>query len=105
MTNLTREEFELYEDNKRVEIDYFSRIADGRLVDVPDGAASRHRPRAGRAAHAPHLGGLPRPDQPLPETRNQAMRQLQVFLQNAIGGGDRGVIALNDGRSFRSGRA
>src|SRR5687768_2383715 len=35
LTNLTRDDFELYEDGKRVDIAYFSRIADGRIADMP----------------------------------------------------------------------
>ncbi|HEX8409334.1 MAG TPA: VWA domain-containing protein [Thermoanaerobaculia bacterium] len=102
--NLTRDDFELYEDNKRVEIAYFSRIADGRLTDVPP----LQQPSTIATGVAPAA-----PRMPLtwvifidhtnlsPQRRNQAMRQLQVFLQRAIVGGDRGVIALNDGRSFK----
>jgi VWFA-related protein len=102
--DLTRDDFELYEDGKRVDIAYFSRIVDGRLMDMPPMESTTTA--AGTPAPA-----LPRT--PLtwvvfidhtylpPARRNQAMRQLQTFLQRAITAGDRGVIALNDGRSFK----
>src|SRR5687768_3898296 len=35
LKNLTREDFELYEDGKRVDIAYFSRTAGGRIADMP----------------------------------------------------------------------
>jgi VWFA-related protein len=93
LTDLTREQFALYEDGKRVEIDYFSRIVDGRIVNMPDAAEAPRTP----LTWVVYIDQTSIP----PKLRNQAMRQLQAFLQNAISGGDRGVIALNDGRSFR----
>ena len=107
--NLTREQFELYEDGKRVDITYFSRIENGRLADLPP-AAPQPATTAEATAPAPATAA---PKTPLtwvvfidqtslpPQRRNQAMRQLQLFLGKALAGGDRGVLALNDGRSFR----
>lgn len=102
ITNLTRQDFELYEDGKRLEIPYFSRIVDGRIADLPPAPPGQ-------------AGALPPPPTrtPLtwiiyidqtnlpPQRRNLAMRQLQTFLASAIEGGQRGVIAQNDGRSFK----
>jgi len=102
MMNLTRDDFELYEDNKRVEIAYFSRIADGRLTDVPPLQQPSTVAVASAAQRMPLTWVIFIDHTNLaPQRRNQAMRQLQVFLQRAIVGGDRGVIALNDGRSFK----
>ena len=107
ITGLKREDFELYENGRRVEIAYFSRIADGRIAELPAPA-----PHDGEAA--PELTPTPRtPRTPLtwlvyidqtnlaPQRRNQAMRQLQAFLPKAVTAGDRGAIAVNDGRSFK----
>ena len=71
LTDLTREQFEIYEDGKRIDVDYFSRIVGGRIADLPapapapatpDAIASRLRPR--RLRDAADVGGLHRPDQP-----------------------------------------
>lgn len=101
MTNLTREDFELYENGKRLEIPYFSRIVDGRIADLPadtdqQGAFPAPAPRT-------PLTWIIYIDQTnlRPQRRNVAMRQLQTFLASAIEGGHRGVIAHNDGRSFK----
>ena len=107
LTDLTREQFELYEDGKRVDVAYFSRIVGGRIADLPAAAPAAPdaiaQPAPPAAAPKTPLTWVVYIDQTNfpPQRRNQAMRQLQLFLQNAIAGGDRGVIALNDGRSFR----
>jgi VWFA-related protein len=103
LTNLTREHFELYENGKRVEIDYFSRITRGLIDDPPlPGEESAEAAVAAQQRRTP-LTWIIFVDQTnlTPQARNHAMRQLQVFARNAISRGDRGVIALNDGRSFR----
>lgn len=102
--DLTRESFELYEDGRRVEIAYFSRIADGRIADLPsvpdaDGETGASLPAASRTPLT-WVVYIDQTNLP-PQRRNQAMRQLQTFLTTAIEGGDRGVIAQNDGRSFK----
>jgi len=107
LTNLTRDDFELYEDGKRVEVPYFTRIVEGRIADVPAAAADPAQP-AGAAATAPATPRTPLTwivyiDQTNfpPQRRNQAMRQLQTFLATAVTAGDRGVVAHNDGRVFK----
>ena len=109
LTNLTRENFELFEDGRRVDIAYFSRIVDGSITDMPAPSVVT----AGPAETAVAPAAQRQPRIPLtwvvfidhtnlpPQQRNLAMRQLQVFLQRALSRGDRGVIALNDGRSFK----
>jgi VWFA-related protein len=99
ITGLTREDFELYENGRRVDIDYFSRIAGGRIADMPAPDGELEEALQQRAAltwviFIDHTNMTP-------QIRIQAMRQLQMFLQGAITRGDRGLIALNDGRSFR----
>ena len=106
LTDLKREDFELYENGKRVEIAYFSRIVGGRIADLPapppaaEGATADTAPAV--APRTP-LSWIVYIDQAsiAPQRRNQAMRQLQIFLQSAVTGGDRALLALNDGRSFR----
>ena len=106
ITNLTRENFELYEDGKRVEIPYFTRIVEGRIADVPAAAPDPSQPAtAGAAPQTPRtpLTWILYIDQTNfpPQRRNEAMRQLRTFLATAVGTGDRGVIAHNDGRVFK----
>lgn len=102
ITNLTREDFELYEDGKRLEIPYFSRIVDGRIADVQPGSPGQAGALPPPAMRTP-LTWIIYIDQTNlpPQRRNLAMRQLQTFLASAIEGGQRGVIAQNDGRSFK----
>ena len=98
LTTLTRDDFELYEDGKRVDIDYFSRTVGGR-IDDPDA------PLSAAPAEAPRIPvtWIVYVDQTnmAPQTRNHAMRQLKSFLEGALARGDRGTLAQNDGRSFR----
>lgn len=103
LTELAREDFELYENGRRVDILYFSRIAGGRLADFPGPSGEE----AG-ADGFPQQERIPRTwvifidhTNMTPPIRNHAMRQLQLFLHRAIARGDRGMVALNDGRSFR----
>lgn len=95
ITNLTRDQFQLYEDGKPVEITYFSRVVDGRVAEVAEENA-----RAPRRIPLTWVVFIDHTNVP-PQTRNLVMRQLQLFLRRAVSRGDRGVIALNDGRSFR----
>lgn len=103
MTNLKREDFELYEDGRRLEITYFSRIVDGRIADLPPMPDAQEPGAPAAAAPRTPLTWVIYIDQTNlpPQRRNQAMRQLQTFLASAIEGGDRGVIAHNDGRVFK----
>lgn len=101
ITNLTREHFELYEDGKRVDVPYFTRVVEGRIADLP--AADPAQPAAPSATPRTPLTWIVYIDQTNfpPQRRNQAMRQLQTFLAASVTGGDRGVIAHNDGRVFK----
>jgi VWFA-related protein len=103
LTGLNRDDFELYEDGKRVDIAYFSRIVDGRLADLPLPAVQQGESMAPPPATRTPLTWIVYIDQTnlTPQRRNQAMRQLQAFLGKSIIGGDRGVIAVADGRSFK----
>ncbi|HVS32854.1 MAG TPA: VWA domain-containing protein, partial [Thermoanaerobaculia bacterium] len=109
LTNLTRGDFELYEAGKRVDIAYFSRTAGGRVADVPlpgvqtAPAGTEVVAIAPQAAPRIPLTWIIFIDQTnlMPQSRNRSMRALQSFVQNAISRGDRGVIALNNGRSFK----
>ncbi len=99
LTTLGRDDFELYENGRRIDIGYFSRTVGGRLADVPSpppDAAPAEPPRIPVTwiVYVDHTNMAP-------QMRNQAMRQLQTFLERALARGDRGTIALNDGRSFR----
>jgi VWFA-related protein len=102
LTHLTREDFELYENGQRVDIDYFSRITGGRIDDPPlsDDEAASLPPVAQQRTPLTWVIFIDHTNL-TPQARNHAMRQLKVFAERAITRGDRGVIALNDGRSFR----
>jgi VWFA-related protein len=99
ITDLTREDFELYENGKRVAIAYFSRIVGGSIEDVPEPAVEVVATQPPRAA----VTWVIFVDQTnmVPKTRNEAMNQLQAFFRRAVTAGDRGAVALNDGSSFR----
>lgn len=101
ITNLTREDFELYENGKRLEIPYFSRIVDGRIADLPADASQQGAfPATAPRTPLTWIIYIDQTNLP-PQRRNVAMRQLQKFLASAMEAGHRGVIAHNNGRSFK----
>lgn len=101
LMELRREDFELYENGKRVEIAYFSHVADGLIQDLT-AEELQAAGLTGTALRIP-MTWVVYIDQTniLPQRRNQAMRQLRTFLGSAIAAGDRGVIVVYDGRSFQ----
>lgn len=102
LTNLTRENFELYEDGKRVEIAYFSIVANGRLATA--GTFSMDAPEAapGEAARSP-LTWAVFVDQSniMPSQRNATLRQLRSFMERSVQDEDRGMLATYDGNGFK----
>lgn len=95
LTNLTRDDFEMVEKGKPVEVSYFSRISEGRLQDE-SGAVDDQAPRS-PVIWAVYL------DQTniKPARRNQALRQLRAFLDGVMRNGDRAIVASYDGLVFR----
>ncbi len=102
LTELTRENFELYEDGTRVEIAYFSRIVEGRLVE--DGAGKEtgaaRAPAEDRRAELTWAIFLDQTNM-RPARRNEALRKVRAFLHGAMREGDRAIVATFDGLTFR----
>jgi VWFA-related protein len=107
--DLEVEDFELYVGGRRVDVSYFSRIAEGRL---DEGLSAEERTDAvAEEGTAPGVDLSPRApvtwalfiDQTnmAPGRRNEALAQLRTFLVRAMEEGDRGMIALYDGQAFR----
>lgn len=100
LTNLTRQDFELYEDGKRVDIAYFSRIVGRRVADMPPTAGENDTIQQQPRVPVTWVVFIDHSNLS-PQARNIAMRHLQVFFERNLTDGDRGLIAINDGRSFR----
>lgn len=96
LTGLTRDDFELLEAGKPMNITYFSRIEEGRLDTEEVGAAADASPRS------PIIWAV-YVDQTNIKAgrRNQALRELRTFLTNVMGEGDRAIVATYDGHAFR----
>lgn len=105
VSTLKHEDFELFEDGERVDVTYFSRIADGRMAGDPaspeeDGMnAGADRADAARTP----VTWVVYVDQTNVQAirRNQALQQLRMFLERAATPGDRGIVAVMDGLAFR----
>ena len=98
--NLTREDFELFENGKKVDITYFSRTAGGRLEVAP---GTEGAPEAEAPVRAPVTWAVFFDQTNVgPERRNQALRQIESFFeQTMLDGHDHGLIASLDGLTFR----
>jgi VWFA-related protein len=101
--DLKREDFQLFEDGKPIEIKYFSRISDGEMQLDPE-------PGQTAAAIPDEVKGVRTPttwvvfiDQTnmRPQRRNLALRQLQSFFETALEPGDKAMVASIDGQAFR----
>lgn len=95
---LQREDFELLEDGKPVDIAYFSRISEGRLDhDELKSDAAPQQPARQPVTWAIYL------DQSNLKfgRRNQALRELRTFLEGVMQTGDRAIVATFDGQVFR----
>lgn len=102
LTGLTRDDFELLENGKRVDVSHFARISEGRLEhDGPAGAAAGAA-EAEQAAHNPVIWAV-YVDQTNIKfgKRNQALRELRRFLDQTMREGDRAIVATYDGQVFR----
>jgi VWFA-related protein len=108
LTDLTRDDFELFEDGRRVEIAYFSRFAEAPppAATPAEVAEADHDDDAG--ARAPTIGRAPLTWAILldhanlrPGPRNEALRHLDELLEGAMKEGDRGIVATFDGQTFR----
>lgn len=99
ITNLTRADFELFEDGKPVEIEYFSRIVDGHSAEEAATATAG----AGVAAARAPVSWIVYVDQSnLPISRRSiALSQLQTFFEKTFPAGDQAMFAFNDGMSMR----
>jgi VWFA-related protein len=95
MDGLTREDFELYEDGNRVDVEYFSKSSAGEFVD-----AAVSEPREVRSAVTWALFV----DQTNVKfgRRNQALRELRTFLERGMAAGDRAILTTYDGFTFRA---
>lgn len=100
--DLKRENFELLEDGKPVEIRYFSRIADGRLADEPVTATADAATPAAQAARS-RVTWVFFLDQTSmqPSRRNMTLKQLRAFVDRAMQQGDLVMVANNDGAALR----
>lgn len=105
LTSLGREDFELFEDGKPVEIRYFSRVVDGQLTDAPvpgERTDLVSQPPESAVARIPLTWVVFLDQTTIPvRHRNNTMKQLRAFLERAIREGDRGIVAWNDGMAFR----
>jgi VWFA-related protein len=104
LLNLTRENFQLLEDGRPVEIRYFSRIADGRLSDEPALAAGETTQTAAApaGAHSPVTWVFFMDQTSMqPSRRNMTLKQLRAFVDRAMLPGDKVMVANNDGASLR----
>jgi VWFA-related protein len=95
ITTLNREDFELTENGKPVEIAYFSRIVDGRSNDQPENAGTQVPRTPVTWVVYVDQTNLP------PARRNLAIRQLRSFFGSTMPEGDRAMLAVNDGMSMR----
>lgn len=103
LTGLKREDFELFESGRPVEIRYFTGVSEG-LRGAPPGAETA----VATAAPPPEEPAIPVTwvvfiDQTnmMPGLRNRALKQLRKFLDGSLAPGDRGFIAGNDGMALR----
>jgi len=95
LTELTRDDFEMIEGGKAVDVSYFSRISEGRLQD-DDGGVNEEAPRS------PVIWAVYVDQTNIkPARRNQALRQLRTFLDGVMRNGDRAIVASYDGLVFR----
>jgi VWFA-related protein len=107
MMGLERKDFELYENGRRVEITYFSRVSEGRLDGQPvasDAGEPISDPSPQEtASETPPVTWIVYVDQGniRPGQRNAVLRQLSSFLSNSMKPGDRGLSASFDGVAFR----
>jgi VWFA-related protein len=107
MMGLERKDFELYENGRRVEITYFSRVSEGRLDGQPvasDAGEPISDPSPQEtASETPPVTWIVYVDQGniRPGQRNAVLRQLSSFLGNSMKAGDRGLSASFDGVAFR----
>jgi VWFA-related protein len=107
LLDLRREDFELLEDGKPVEIRYFSRIVDGQLSDappLPQETDVQERTATGQTATGrtplTWVVFLDQTNIPI-RHRNHSMQQVRKFLETAMSEGDRAVVASNNGMAFR----
>lgn len=101
LTNLTRADFELYEDGKRVEIAYFSTIVDGGLARASKVVGSIEAP-AEIAPRSPLTWAVFVDQSNLPPSaRNATLQQLHTFMERAVHPDDRGMLATYDGHGFK----
>lgn len=95
VTTLAREDFELTENGRPVDIAYFSRIIDGRS-DEQLAIGSEVAPRT-PLTWVVYVDQTNLP----PQRRNLALRQLRTFFDRTMPEGDRAMLAVNDGISMR----
>jgi VWFA-related protein len=103
ITGLKRDDFELFESGKPVEIRYFTGVSEG-LRGARPGAETA----VADVAPLPEEPAIPVTwivfiDQTnmMPGHRNRALKQLQKFLAGSLAPEDRGFIAGNDGMALR----
>lgn len=103
ITGLKREDFELLEDGKPVQIRYFTPVSGGSLQDP-----AVAEPEAVRATASPDTNRAPVTwvvfiDQTnmAPGSRKHALVSLRNFLEASLAPGDRGLVASNDGLALR----
>lgn len=119
ITNLTRDDFEITEDDRPVDLVNFYRVAGGREVRSAQSAGNVAGPEPGRSEATPEVTpatptALPYVAPEVPESqrlhlivyvdnfnihplnRNRVFRQLRVFLNDTIRAGDEVMVASYD---------
>jgi VWFA-related protein len=108
IVGLRREDFELYEDGREVDITYFTPVVEGfvRPSALPAGEETvtlpSELPQGTALTRAPLTWAVFLDDARLkPGQRNEALRQLSSFLQRTMRPGDRAAVGAFDGLRFR----
>ena len=103
LPGLTRQEFQLFEDGRPVEIAYFSRYTAGRPGAAAGASGGVPTNEAEADAPRPPITWVIFLDQTSmrPAQRNSALRHLRSFLDRGMGKDDRAMLATSDGQSFR----
>ena len=108
VTDLTRDDFTLLRDKKRIEFDYFyasGEAAGGRFVAADKGARKGGKKGKGAACSGgaavwrepPHLVVFVDNANIAPASRNRVLGRLRGFLDQAIAGGARVMVVSNEG--------
>lgn len=100
VTDLRREDFQLFDDGKPVNVDYFEAIVPKPAGAGPaagaTGAAGKATPAGAASAEPLNLIVYVDNAEIRPANRARVLRQLSEFVSGQLGPGDRAMIATND---------